>query len=98
MRYRRTCLIWSIFSWVFFCMASSSRAQIDLGNFTISGSGEVGGMPSHRSGNETKLEEYRDLPETLVVPQLELFLDSKKNDFYLELGSLKTGLNDQSYR
>lgn len=81
-----------------FSLASPSRAQIDVGDYTISGSAEVGGMPSHRSGNSTKLEEYRDLPETLVVPQLELFLDSKKNDFYMEFGSLKTGLNDQSYR
>jgi hypothetical protein len=79
-------------------MVSPSRAQIDVGDYTISGSGEVGGMFRHRSGSTTKLEEYRDLPETLVVPQLELFLDSKKNDFYLEMGTLKTGLDDQSYR
>jgi MtrB/PioB family decaheme-associated outer membrane protein len=69
-----------------------------LGDYTVSGSIEVGGMPSHRSGNTTKLEEYRDLPETLVVPQIELFLDSKKKDFYLEFGSVKTGRDDQSYR
>jgi MtrB/PioB family decaheme-associated outer membrane protein len=89
--------MWSIASLVIFSMASSTSAQIDLGNFTIRGSGDVGGMPRHRSGGETKLEEYRDLPETLVVPQLELFIDSKKKDFYLEFGSLKTGLNDQSF-
>jgi MtrB/PioB family decaheme-associated outer membrane protein len=79
-------------------LTSPCVAQIDLGNFTISGSAEVGGMPSHRSGDTTKLEEYRDLPETVVVPQLEIFLNSKKNDFYLEFGSLKTGRDDQSYR
>ncbi|HXF75595.1 MAG TPA: MtrB/PioB family decaheme-associated outer membrane protein [Methylomirabilota bacterium] len=83
---------------VLFCFASTSPAQLDVGDYTVSGSIEAGGMPRHRSGGETKLEEYRDLPETLVVPQLELFLDSKKNDFYMEFGSLKTGLNDQSYR
>ena len=91
-------LFWSICSLAWLSMIAPSRAQINLGDYTISGSGEVGGMFSHRSGNVTKLEEYRDLPETLVVPQLELFLDSKKNDFYLEMGTLKTGLNDQSYR
>lgn len=82
----------------FFLTVTLSLAQVDLGDFTVSGSIEVGGMPSHRSGNATKLEEYRDLPETLVVPQIELFLDSKKKDFYLEFGSLKTGRDDQSYR
>ena len=91
-------LFWSICSLAWLSMIAPSQAQINLGDYTISGSGEVGGMFSHRSGNVTKLEEYRDLPETLVVPQLELFLDSKKNDFYLEMGTLKTGLNDQSYR
>jgi MtrB/PioB family decaheme-associated outer membrane protein len=82
----------------FFLMVTPSPAQVDLGDYTVSGSIEVGGMPSHRSGNTTKLEEYRDLPETLVVPQIELFLDSKKKDFYLEFGSVKTGRDDQSYR
>jgi MtrB/PioB family decaheme-associated outer membrane protein len=82
----------------FFLMVTLSPAQVDLGNYTASGSIEVGGMPSHRSGNTSKLEEYRDLPETVVVPQIELFLDSKKKDFYLELESLKTGRDDQSYR
>jgi len=95
---RNATLIWSICSLVCLSLVSPSRAQIDLGDYTIRGSGEVGGMFRHRSGSLSKLEEYRDLPETLVVPQLELFLDSKKNDFYLEMGALKTGLNDQSYR
>jgi MtrB/PioB family decaheme-associated outer membrane protein len=82
----------------FFLMVTLSPAQVDIGNYTASGSIEVGGMPSHRSGSTSKLEEYRDLPETIVVPQLELFIDSKKKDFYLEFDSLKTGRNDQSYR
>jgi MtrB/PioB family decaheme-associated outer membrane protein len=98
MRRYEGCLIWSVCSALLFFVAAPSSAQVDVGDYTIRGSADVGGMPSHRSGSDTKLEEYRDLPETLVVPQLELFLDSKKNDFYLEFGSLKTGLNDQSYR
>jgi MtrB/PioB family decaheme-associated outer membrane protein len=79
-------------------LVAPSAAQVDVGDYTVSGSIEAGAMPSHRSGNATKLEEYRDLPETIVVPQLELFIDSKKKDFYLEFDSLKTGRDDQSYR
>jgi len=79
-------------------LATPSSGQIDLGDYTVNGSIEAGAMPSHRSGNTSKLEEYRDLPETLVVPQLELFIDSKKKDFYLEFDSIKTGRDDQSYR
>jgi MtrB/PioB family decaheme-associated outer membrane protein len=78
--------------------ASSAFAQVEVGDFTIRGESEIGGMPRHRNGNRAKLEEYRDLPETLVVPHLELFIDSKKKDFYLEFESSKVGRNDQFYR
>ncbi len=74
------------------------RGQVDIGDYTVSGSAEMGGMPSHRSPNTTKLEEYRDLPESFVVPQLELFIDSKRQDFFLEFDSVKTGRDDQGYR
>jgi MtrB/PioB family decaheme-associated outer membrane protein len=72
-------------------------AQVDLGGSTLSGEAEVGGMVRHRNGDRAKFEEYRDLPETLVVPHLELFIDSKKKDFYLEFDAGKVGRNDQSY-
>jgi MtrB/PioB family decaheme-associated outer membrane protein len=79
-------------------MPSWSRAQVDIGDYTIRGEADVGGMVRHRNGDRSKLEEYRDLPETLVVPHIELFLDSKKQDFYLEFDAGKVGRNDQSYR
>ena len=79
-------------------LTSNALAQIDVGDFTLRGEAEVGGMLRHRNGDRGKLEEYRDLPETLVVPHLELFIDSKKKDFYLEFDAGKVGRNDQSYR
>ena len=97
MGYRKAILLLSMGTTLLF-LATPSPAQVDLGDYTVSGAIEAGGMPSHRSGNTSKLEEYRDLPETVVVPQLELFIDSKKKDFYLEFDSLKTGRDDQSYR
>lgn len=81
-----------------FLAAGQGSAQVEFGGYTITGAIEAGGLASHRSGNTTKLEEYRDLPETVVVPQLELFIDSKKNDYYLEFESVKTGRDDQGYR
>jgi MtrB/PioB family decaheme-associated outer membrane protein len=77
---------------------SSLFAQYEVGNFTLRGEGEFGGLLRHRNGNRAKLEEYRDLPETLIVPHLELFLDSKKQDFYLEFEGNKAGLDDQNFR
>jgi MtrB/PioB family decaheme-associated outer membrane protein len=98
MSYEKAALLLSMSMTALFFLATPLPAQVELGDYTISGSVDVGGMPSHRSGGTTKLEEYRDLPETIVVPQLELFIDSKKKDFYLEFDSLKTGRDDQGYR
>jgi MtrB/PioB family decaheme-associated outer membrane protein len=83
---------------VLLVLTSNVLAQIDAGDFTIRGEAEIGSMLRHRNGDRGKLEEYRDLPETLVVPHLELFIDSKKKDFYLEFDAGKVGRNDQSYR
>ncbi len=81
-------LSWSSLTW----------AQIDLGNFTITGEGEVGGLPRHKNGNAAKFEEYRAIPETGIVPQLQLMIGGKKEDFYLNFDSTKSGLDDQNYR
>src|SRR3989337_265410 len=81
-------LSWSSLTW----------AQIDIGNFTITGEAEVGGLPRHKTGNDAKFEEYRDIPESVIVPQLQLMIGGKKNDFYLEFDSTKVGRDDQNFR
>ena len=81
-----------------FGLTSPCSAQIELGDFTINGAVEVGGMPSHRNGSESKLEEYRDLPETIVVPQLNLVIERKKKDYFFEFDSTKPGRDDQNYQ
>ena len=80
-------------------MASSrSQAQVEVGDFTIRGQGEIGGLPRHFNGDRAKFEEYRDIPESVIVPQLELFIDTKKQDYYFEFDSRKVGRDDQNYR
>src|SRR3990172_6751697 len=78
--------------------AAVGRAELDVGNYTISGEAEVGGLPRSFSGQRSKFEEYRDLPESVIVPSLELKVDSKKNDYYLEYDATKVGLDDQNFR
>lgn len=73
-------------------------AEMEIGNAVVSGEAEVGGLFRGFDGGRQKFEEYRDLPETVIVPQLQLMIGSKKNDFYLEFDSTKTGLDDQNYR
>jgi MtrB/PioB family decaheme-associated outer membrane protein len=95
---RNKSLVGGLILLVMVIVPSRSQAQLDLGDYTLRGEAEVGGLLRHRNGNQAKLEEYRDLPETLVVPHIELFLDSKKQDFYLEFDAGKVGRNDQNYR
>jgi MtrB/PioB family decaheme-associated outer membrane protein len=82
---------------VLLLFTSSAWAQIDVGDYTISGSGEIGGLPRGFKGDKARFEEYRDIPETVVVPQLQLMIGGKKEDFYLNFDTYKTGLNDQQY-
>ena len=82
---------------LFLFLISTAWAQIDVGNFTVSGQGEIGGLPRTFKGDKASFETYRDIPETIVVPQLDLKIDSKKEDYYFNFDSYKTGLNDQSY-
>ncbi len=80
-------------------LASPSWAEIEVGDYTISGSLEVGGLAGRRSGNEAKFDEYRQAdPNNYIVPQLQLLIGSKKEDFYMSFDSQKPGYNDQNYR
>jgi MtrB/PioB family decaheme-associated outer membrane protein len=81
-----------------FVSASTVRAQIDVGDYTVSGSAEVDGLPRTFSGDKTRFEQYRDVPESVVVPQLDLSIQSKKNDYFLEFNGGQVGREDQNYR
>src|SRR3989304_6481479 len=78
--------------------ASVAWAELDVGNYTIRGEAEVGGLPRSFTGQKSNVEEYRDLPESVIVPSLELSIDSKKNDYYLEYDATKGGRDDQNFR
>ena len=69
---------------------------INVGNYTLTGEAEVGGLP-RSLGQKAKFEEYRDVPESVVVPQLKLMMDGKKEDYYLNVDAIKVGRNDQNY-
>jgi MtrB/PioB family decaheme-associated outer membrane protein len=76
---------------------SPLRAQVDVGDYRVSGSGEIGGLPRSFSGRDAKFEEYRDIPESVIVPELQLMIGAKKEDFYFNFDSSKLGRDDQNY-
>ncbi len=81
-----------------FLSASRTWAEIDVGDYTISGSAEVDGLPRGFHGDRSKFEEYRTIPESVVVPQLQLMIGGKKQDFYLNFDAGNVGRDDQNYR
>ena len=81
-----------------FVSASRTWAELDVGDYTISGSAEVDGLPRGFQGGRSRFELYRDVPESVVVPQLQLLIGGKKQDFYLDFDSLNVGRRDQNYR
>ncbi len=78
--------------------ASLAWGELDVGDFTLRGSAGVGGLPQSFVGSRNKFEEYRDVPESVVVPEIELKLDSKKNNYFFEFDSTHVGRDDQNYR
>ena len=97
MKPTRTFLASNLSLALLFFLVSSAWGQIELGDFTIRGSGEIGALPRGKSGDTGKFEEYRDLPESVIVPQLQLMIGSKKEDFYLNFEANKVGRDDQKY-
>jgi len=83
---------------IFVFLASSARAQVEIGDFTISGEAGVTGLPRGFSGSRAKFEEYRDIPETVVVPEIQLRIERKQNDFYFDFDTTKPGLDDQYFK
>lgn len=80
-------------------LAFPSWAEVEVGDYTLSGSMEIGGLVGHRSGDDAKFNEYRQAePNNYIVPELQLLLGSKKEDFYMSFDAQKPGYNDQNYR
>jgi MtrB/PioB family decaheme-associated outer membrane protein len=78
-------------------LAVPSFSEVEVGGVTIEGAMEVGGLPGHKGGSESKFNEYRDVqPNTAVVPSLELLIGSK--DFYVNFDSTTPGRRDQNYK
>ena len=81
---------------------SIATADVDLGDVVASGSAEIGGVPGTRTGGnegKSKFEEYRETGlGGWIVPELQLFLGGKKEDFFVSFDSTKPGFRDQNYR
>ncbi len=92
---KRGCCFFTFALYLF--AASLTWAQVDVGDLTISGSAEVGGLPRTFKGDKAWFEQYRDIPESVIVPQLQLLIGGKKEDYYLNFNAVEVGRHDQGY-
>ena len=97
-RARCKTVIVAILHSLIFLGARCASAQWEVGNYTLTGEAEVGGLPRSFSGQKSKFEEYREVPESVVVPEIKLNIESKKNDYYLNFDAVNVGRDDQGYR
>jgi MtrB/PioB family decaheme-associated outer membrane protein len=79
--------------------APAARGEVEVGNVVVSGAVEVGGLPGERTGDKARFEEYRDVNVGgWIVPELQLLLGGKKNDFFVSFDATKPGYRDQNFR
>lgn len=97
MKRTRCWVVWALSLALFFSLASLAQAQIEIGNAVIGGAAEFGGIPRDTNGKRQKFEEYRDLSETVIAPQIQLMIGGKKEDFYLNFDSSELGRHNQNY-
>ena len=97
MRSHKICLASTLALALLFFLSLPAQAQLEIGNAVVSGQAEFGGVLRDTNGKRQKFEEYRDLSETAIVPQLQLMIGGKKEDFYLNFDSSNLGRDNQNY-
>ncbi len=79
-------------------VVSSAYAQIDLGQTVVSGSIEAGAYPQPVPDTSiAKFREYRDLAQQIWVPELQLFLGGKQQEYYADFDMINVAQEDEMY-
>ena len=96
MKQTKTCFVSGTSLVLFLFLLSPARGQIDVGDYTISGGGESAVCRGTLKGTRPGLKSIGIYPKRHCTSTA---TDDrgKKEDFYFNADSYKTGLNDQSY-
>ncbi|MFZ0887959.1 MAG: MtrB/PioB family outer membrane beta-barrel protein [Candidatus Binataceae bacterium] len=79
-------------------MLTPVLAQVDLGPVTAEGTVEAGGITQPVPYNDVaKYQEYRDLAQQLIVPQLRLLLGDKDENYYARFDATNVAQKNQMY-
>ena len=79
-------------------MHSPAMAQVDFGQFTAQGSVEAGAIPQPVPyDNAAEYQQYRDLAQQFIVPQLQLILGDKAENYYVQFDAVNVAQKNQMY-
>jgi hypothetical protein len=79
-------------------MLSPALAQVDLGRYTATGSVEAGAFLNPAPNTDAaKYQEYRDLAQQLIVPQVRLLMGDKDGDYYARFDAVNASQKNQMF-
>ncbi len=79
-------------------MLTPVSAQVDVGPIAAEGTVEAGGITEPVPYNDVaRYQEYRDLAQQLIVPQLRLLLGDKEGDYYARFDAVNASQKNQMY-
>jgi len=79
-------------------MLSPAMAQVDFAQFTAQGSVEAGAIPQPVPyDNAAEYQQYRDLAQQFIVPQLQLILGDKAENYYVQFDAVNVAQKNQMY-
>ncbi len=78
--------------------SSGAGAQIEVGPMIATGSFEAGAYPQPVPNTDVaKFQEYRDLAQQIIAPQLQLLLGDKKENYYFDFNAINTAQKNEMY-
>jgi len=81
-----------------FVAISPAFGQVDLGPATAEGTIEGGAIPQSVPFNDVgKYQEYRDLAQQFIVPQLRFLLGDKEENYYVRFDGVNLAQRNQMY-
>ncbi len=73
-------------------------AQVNVGNYTATGSAEVGAfLQPVPATNVAKFREYQDLAQQIIAPELKLLLHDKEDRTFADFHALNVGQTNELY-
>ena len=79
-------------------MRTPAAAQVEVGPLTAQGTVEAGAIPQQVPYNGVaKYQEYRDLAQQFIVPQIRLLMGDKEENYYVRFDAVNASQKNQMF-